>query len=225
MPSRNNRPQGTGRRDDIVQALRTAARPLPIAEIADQLQVHPNTVRFHMDALVANGQVEPVSPQHRTPGRPPRLFQAVAGMDPTGPRHYRLLAEVLVNAIAAAPDRADRAVEAGSTWGRKHGTPTSARPNDSDEAVDDLVALLDDIGFAPESEPDRESGGAPRISLRNCPFLELAATEPQITCAIHLGLMRGAVEARESPIAVERLEPFAAPDRCVVHLATSEKDR
>ncbi|TWG07487.1 helix-turn-helix transcriptional regulator [Saccharopolyspora dendranthemae] len=223
MPSRNTRPQdGTGRRGDIVRALRTAARPLPIAEIADQLQVHPNTVRFHMDALVANGQVEPVSPEHRTPGRPPRLFQAVAGMNPTGPRHYRLLAEVLVDAIAAEPDRADRAVEAGSAWGRKHGTATGA--HDSGQAVDDLVALLDDIGFAPERETDRESGGAPQISLRNCPFLEFAATEPQITCAIHLGLMRGAVGAEESPITVERLEPFAAPDRCVVHLATAERD-
>lgn len=220
MPSRNDGPRdGAGRRGDILRELRAAARPLSIAEVAEELQVHPNTVRFHIDGLLANGQVEPVSPQRRTPGRPPRLFQAAAGMDPTGPRHYRLLAEVLVNALAAEPDRA---VEAGSAWGRAHGTPTSAGAGDP---VDDLVALLDDIGFAPERETDREqsSGGASRISLRNCPFLELARTEPQITCAIHLGLMRGAVDARESPIAVERLEPFAAPDRCVVHLATTDR--
>ena len=60
----------------------------------------------------------------------------------------------------------------------------------------ELVALLDEVGFAPEREAEQQpAGGTARINLRNCPFLELAQDRPQITCPIHLGLMRGAMEA------------------------------
>jgi predicted ArsR family transcriptional regulator len=81
--------------------------------------------------------------------------------------------------------------------------------------------LLDDLGFDPE--PDRADPaslrGPARIRLRNCPFLEPATGWPPITCSIHLGLMRGALEAWNAEVSVERLEAFAEPDRCLVHLA------
>jgi len=40
-----------------------------------------------------------------------------------------------------------------------------------------------------------------------------------VVCPIHLGLMRGAMEAWESPVTVDRLEAFAEPGLCVAHLA------
>lgn len=213
-------PEPAGRRGQVLRILKETAGPLSIAEIAARLGVHPNTVRFHLDILVENGQVERVTLAHRAPGRPPQLFQAVPGMDPTGPRHYQLLAEILADTLSADPDPRGRAVEAGRAWGWRYGTaPDRDHDPVGEEPVGRLLMLLDDLGFAPQRDDndDRPQGG-PQIKLRNCPFFELAASRPQIACAIHLGLMQGAMQAWDAEITVDRLDAFVEPDLCVTHL-------
>jgi predicted ArsR family transcriptional regulator len=206
-----------GRRADVLRVLRDAPQALPIVEIAGRLDVHPNTVRFHLDRLVEAGQVERVPPVRGAPGRPPLLFRAAPGMDPAGPRHYQVLAEVLADTLAADPDPASRAVEAGRAWGWRHGRVSAAASPPAQQPAARLVELLDDLGFAPEQD-DEQPAGAAEIKLRNCPFLELAARSPQVACPVHLGLMRGALDAWGAPLTVDRLEPFVAPDTCVAYL-------
>ena len=41
-------------------------------------------------------------------------------------------------------------------------------------------------------------------------------------CSVHLGLMQGAMQTWESPLTVDRLEPFVPPDLCVAHLARAD---
>lgn len=195
-----------GRRDEVLRILRDAAEPLGIAEIAERIAAHPNTVRFHLDKLVAAGRVERGRSDRRTPGRPAQVFRAARGMDPAGPRHYRTLAAVLARGLAAAPDARDRAVEAGRAWGLGTADDQGEDPRDD---VERLTSLLDDLGFAPERRD------ADRIGLRHCPFLELAETDAQVVCQVHLGLMRGALERWRSPVTVDRLEPFAEPGLCL----------
>ncbi|MED5811649.1 helix-turn-helix domain-containing protein [Mycolicibacterium sp. 050232] len=196
------------RRIDVLSTLKASATPMTSAQIAARLEVHTNTVRFHLEHLETSGQVERVQPHHRTPGRPPQLYQAVRRMDPTGPTHYRMLAEILVNGLAAEDDPAGRAREMGRSWGR-----TLPRPSDEDSPIDALVEMLDDIGFAPEPPEDDQ------LRLRHCPFLGLAQTRSAVVCPIHLGLMQGALEAWQAPLAVERLDAFVEPDLCVAHLS------
>lgn len=120
MPKSSRGRQPTGRREQVLQLLREVNEPLGIAEIAGRLGIHPNTVRFHLDTLVANGQVESTKAESGTPGRPPQLFQTARGMDPMGQRDYRLLAEVLAVSMAGEPDPNRRSAEAGRMWGRLH---------------------------------------------------------------------------------------------------------
>jgi predicted ArsR family transcriptional regulator len=222
VPKRTNKyPDLMNRRRSVLRILTDATTPLSIVDIAGRLDIHPNTVRFHLDTLVKNGQVKRVEVDRRVPGRPPQLFEAVRQMDPNGPRHYRLLAEVLALDLATTPDSDVRAVEAGRAWGR-HKLSSSRRHEamgSPTESVTRLVTLLDDMGFAPER---REDQGGEQIGLRNCPFLELASTEPQIVCRIHLGLMQGAMDGWQSPVAVDRLSPFVEPDLCVAHLTRTK---
>lgn len=224
MPSGSDRPRpDTGRRGEVLRTLKKAAQPLSITDIAERLGVHPNTVRFHVDTLATNGQIERVNAEPRRPGRPPQLFRAVAGMDPTGPRHYRLLAEVLADTLRATPDRTQRAIEAGRLWGYQHASAQDAEAG-PDDPVDRLVTLLDDVDFAPERSDGNERGedGSAHLSLRHCPFLEIAVDHPEVACPIHLGLMQGALAAWRSPVTVDRLDAFVDPDRCVAHLAAAE---
>ena len=218
---------GTGRRSDVLQLLRDLGRPVGVAEVAALLGVHVNTARFHLENLVENGQVERVDAEHTGPGRPPRMFAPVPGMDPAGPRQYQVLAAVLVAGLAAGPDPGRRAHQAGRAWGRElaassHTGPEdgSGAPPDTTDSVEHLVHLLGRLGFAPEAESS--PSGLPAIALRHCPFLELASASSDVVCPVHLGLMRGALESWRSPVTVDRLDPFVRPDLCMARLSPAE---
>jgi predicted ArsR family transcriptional regulator len=188
---------------------------MSIVAIADVLGVHPNTVRFHLDSLVGDGVVEQVEPDRKGPGRPPLMFQAVRQMDRGGTRHYRLLAEILTMAVAAERDPRAKALAAGRAWGRKlQSLPANATT--ADDAIDHLIDMLDDLGFAPER---RKADGEQQVGLRHCPFLELAENRTNVICPVHLGLMQGAMETWGAPVTVERLDAFVEPDLCLAHLS------
>lgn len=191
-----------------------------VGEIADELGVHSNTVRFHLDALVADGRVEQARRSRRRPGRPPLMFQAIRQMDPGGMRHYRMLAEILVNRLAAEPDPGVKAMAAGREWGRRLESPrTGVNGIGADDAIEQLVNLLDELGFAPERQ---ESGGQVRVGLRHCPFLELAEARTSVICPIHLGIMQGALEHWGAPVTVEGLDAFVEPDMCQARVVQRE---
>ena len=79
--------------------------------------------------------------------------------------------------------------------------------------------MMTDLGFAPEPAGDT----ADRIRLRHCPFLELAEEYSSTVCPLHLGLMQGALTEIRAPIAATRLEPFAEPSACLVHLSPTHR--
>lgn len=212
--------ESASRRREVLRVLRMSPDPMSIAAIADVLGVHPNTVRFHLDSLVGDGQVEHVELDRKGPGRPPLMFRAVRQMDRGGTRHYRLLAEVLATAFAAEPDAGAKAVAAGRAWGQKLDSSLEAVPagaTSAEEAIDHLVNMLDELGFAPER---RTADGEQQVGLRHCPFLELAENRTAVVCPVHLGLMQGAMDAWGAPVSVDRLDAFVEPDLCVAHLAS-----
>jgi predicted ArsR family transcriptional regulator len=203
-----------GRRREVLRLLRASSAPMSILALANELGVHPNTVRFHLDILVGEGQVEQVAPSHKGPGRPPLMFQPVRQMDRGGTRHYRLLAEILSAALAAERNSRAKALAAGRAWGLRMESPPG-RGITAEESIERLVDLLDELGFAPER---RAAHGGQQIGLRHCPFLELAENRTGVVCPIHLGLMQGAMQTWAAPVSVDRLEAFVEPDLCVAHL-------
>lgn len=210
--------ESAGRRRAVMRLLRASPEPMSIAKIADVLGVHPNTVRFHLDGLVADGQVEHVELDRKGPGRPPLMFRAVRQMDRGGTRHYRLLAEILATAFATERDPGPKALAAGRAWGQKMDAELHPLRDDSDgaeEAIAHLIDVLDELGFAPER---RVSNGEQQVGLRHCPFLELAENSSSVVCPVHLGLMQGAMETWGAPVSVDRLDPFVEPDLCLAHL-------
>lgn len=212
---RGGAPASRGRRGDVLGVLRESPSSWSISEIAARLGVHPNTARFHLDVLVGSGQVERVVTERSGPGRPPLRFRAVPGMDPEGPRRYRLLAGILASGLVAGPDPVSSATAAGRVWGAQFAGPDSAGPPTVALAVDQLVTMLDDLDFAPEPPP---RPGGDRIGLRHCPFLELAPGQEQVVCRAHLGLMQGAMTEMDAPVTVDVLTPFVEPNLCVAHL-------
>jgi predicted ArsR family transcriptional regulator len=202
-----------------------------VQEVAERCGLHPNTARFHLDALVAAGlasrdrgpRQNPASGHTGHPGRPGRPaigYRAADGEGsgaPTGERRYRLLAEMLASMIAGLlPHPATTAEQAGREWGGYlTEQPPPYRPPTAARALDDLTALLADMGFDPEVAA---LGTRPRMLLRECPFREVASRHQAVVCSLHLGVIRGALSRMRAPLTVGRLEPFAGPGLCLVHL-------
>lgn len=212
------------RRRLLLDLLRNSAEPRSILSLAEDLDVHANTVRFHLDALVRAGQVEQLLGDTSGPGRPPVLFRATHRMDPAGPTNYQLLAAMLTDHLATgSADPAATATELGRAWGphvigaSADGTAPAVKRG---AALARMTDVLTDLGFAPESPGPRAS----TIRLRHCPFLGLVTDQEarsSVICSLHLGLMQGGLEALHAPVTVDRLDPFVEPDLCVAHVVSA----
>lgn len=215
-------PPGAGpgvprRRDLILQLLRSSTEPRSIASMADEMAVHPNTIRFHLDTLVRAGLVEQLVGETAGPGRPPVLFRASHRMDPAGPTNYQLLAKILSSYLASSTDDPNAsAAQLGRSWGPSLVDHRPRRALSKNQSVAELTDVLADLGFRPEPPPDRR---VTEIRLRHCPFHEVVQTHGEMICAVHLGLMQGALAAMQAPVTVDHLDPFVEPDLCVAHLA------
>jgi predicted ArsR family transcriptional regulator len=207
-------------RAHVFDLLRAAGSPVGVQEIADRAGLHPNTARFHLDALVEAGLAARAPKERTTPGRPSMAYRAVEGGGPGG-RRYRLLAEMLTGLIAAVMAKpGEAAVEAGREWGRYlTEQPPPYQGLGAGEAVERLTATLEEVGFAPEAVAD---GTRYQLRLRQCPFREVAENHQDVVCQLHLGLMQGALAQMRAPVTADRLEPFAEPSLCIAHLATPQ---
>src|SRR6266568_1274676 len=207
-------------RSRVLDLLRAADSPQGVQDVADRTGLHANTARFHLDGLVA-GLATRQTQARATPGRPSMTYRAAAGGPGRG-RRYRLLAEMLTSLIAdAVPEPGNAAAEAGRQWGAylTEQPPPYSRPS-AGQAIGRLAAILAEIGFAPEAVT---KGRKCQIRLRECPFREVAEHRQDVVCALHLGLMQGALSQMRAPVTAHRLEPFAEPSLCVAHLTVLEQ--
>lgn len=211
-------PTVSGRRAEVLAELREAQQTLTADDIAQRTGLHVNTARFHLDRLVRDGLVERSTEQRVAPGRPHTLYTA-RDIRP-GPRSYGLLAEVLTGLVASLPDARTSAEAVGREWGGH--LVDRAAPSQHLSAADSVArlnAVLDAVGFHPEVRSTKGRKGC-AIWLHHCPFREVAEQHTDVVCAIHLGLMQGALEELRAPVEVVSLDPFVSPDTCVARLRT-----
>ncbi len=201
----------------VLSVLQSADGPLAINAICAQVDLHPNTARFHLDALIEQELVERVAGPRQGPGRPRALYKSTSEDSASGVRRYGLLAQVLVEFVAAQAENPTRlALDAGESWGRS-AARGNGRTGVSRDAVHALTEVLGDYGFGPEAVT---GGDTQQILLHHCPFREAAQSNRDVVCAIHLGLMRGVLAELDAPVQADTLEAFVEPNLCVAHLRT-----
>ncbi len=198
----------------VLVTLRSAGRPLSVDELAERAGLHPNTIRFHLEALTELGLVRGEVETRASAGRPRTLYEAGPESGQVGVRHYALLAGILAESLSrSVPDGSARARAAGEEWGRScAGSPEP--PVDAAEGSRRLLDMLTSMGCEPVVASDGEA-----IVMNNCPFKEVADSHPEVVCALHLGILHSVAEVLGAPQEVERLEPRREPGRCLIHLA------
>ncbi|MHA6512549.1 helix-turn-helix transcriptional regulator [Tessaracoccus sp. Z1128] len=200
-------PHGLGpTRTRVLALLQSAPGPMAVAEVADELGLHRNSARFHLEGLRDAGYaVSAAAPLGHT-GRPPLLFAATSDSPNVTNSHLMELAEVLIqNFVTTLPDGSRLAEEAGRGWGRSMTGPEGV-PQDP---IAGLVLHLAERGFSTSA-----TGG--HLTFTRCPFrAEVGLRELPVVCAIHQGFVDGYLGATGSDLVADRIE--VGPRVC--HLA------
>ena len=200
------------RRNRIVEELAGSKEGLGAAELARRLGLHANTVRWHLGILGDAGIIQSRAAARTRPGRPSILYSLAPEPAGRAADEHRLLATVLTGALAGAAEGPRLAESAGEAWGRYLMAKDPLARSDDEAALGEVVQLLDQQGF----EPTAEHG---EIHMHRCPFHALAESQPEVVCAVHKGLVTGALSALGSDLEVEGLDVFVRPDLCVARLA------
>ncbi|HSC49008.1 MAG TPA: helix-turn-helix domain-containing protein [Gaiellaceae bacterium] len=195
----------------IVDELDAEPAGIDVHELARRLGLHANTVRWHLGILGDAGLVSSRTRPRTTPGRPRILYTLADEPESQERENYRLLATILSGSLSGLADGRTRAVEGGDAWGRYlvRRPPPGTRSSETDLRA--VVELLEDEGFRPVV-------GDSEIRMRHCPFRELAESGGEVVCAVHEGLIAGALAELGSTLELERLDPFVEPQLCIARL-------
>lgn len=192
-----------------------AGRPVSVQEMSRRLSLHPNTVRPHLRRLEEAGLVAREVRKAATVGRPQTLY-SVAGEPGSDGGDYRLLAEMLCGLVSGRK-ALQQANELARQWGSyllaQGGPKPGVRlPERRNLAV--LQEAMSRAGFDPRFR--RAGGSNIEVTLRDCPFRDLADDYRELVCTLHRGLVEGMVAGLKPPLAVKEFQPFAERGICRV---------
>lgn len=192
-------------RGRVLSAIETAPEPVTVDAIAHATGLHANTIRGHLDVLIAAGSVSRESADHRGRGRPRWLYRPAAPVQSP----YQALAEALSLQLTQVgdPSMAGRAAE---VWAQA--LPDLPSVDTPDEAVAEAAAALERLGFESLASPVGDS-----IVVTGCPYAALVAENPVI-CDIHTALIGRLLAQTGQQVAIEAMDVWARPGMCVAHL-------
>lgn len=199
-------------RAHLFRLLGELGRAAGTAELAEQLGLHPNGVRMHLERLQRDGLlIRESEPQPR--GRPRDVWKIAPDAQPGGraPRAYTDLVRWLARATGSG-SRGLRGIEAA---GREIGQELASRQGTSGE--DAFQTTLTSLGFQPRLKS--RTGERLTICLGNCPYRDAVRENQPVICSLHRGITRGLLDVMAPDVKLTEFEPHD-PDRagCLIEL-------
>ena len=182
---RQARALGDPTRHRLFRYIADAPGPVGVAELTDHVRLNHNAVRQHLAVLKDAGLVTEEVEERVRPGRPRLLYRLdpeAAGRWDT-PGAYAWLAGLLSDAVR-------RRVEPRQV-GRQDGHRRAAELAGNGEGIDLLEAEIARRGFRPTRV---ERGRRIDLVLARCPFADVAGSDPETVCQLHLGIAEGLAE-------------------------------
>ena len=210
------------------EAPSTRDRGLTAAQLAERLDRHVTTMRFHLDQLVAGGLVD-YHDERSGVGRPSRYY--TIGRSATNPPDqldaYRVTAKLLLEMVSTGDDPNTVA----SSWMRRRADDLLPAHADREPAtspgqwlgkVGPVVDLMQRWGFEPTIS-STNAGHTADMTLCRCPIGDLSSVRPGIVCSLHRGLIAEALSCLGEPDAEVQFHPSADGSRCRVTMTTSTR--
>ena len=212
---------GDNTRYAIYLELARSPRPLSTAEIAETLDLHPNTVRPHLERMRDVGLLDIETEARGAVGRPQHRYSLAADAPSLGlePPTFHVLARMLLRLAGTAGLGSEDAVEAGREQGEADaavpGTDRLELDDAGPDTVERLVIRLDALGFDPAIAGEDDSA---TVAFTHCPFRDLAESDPDVVCGLHRGMVEGFVAAAGGA-AVTEFHTLLSRTPCQVSLA------
>jgi predicted ArsR family transcriptional regulator len=189
---------GDNTRYAIYLELARSPVPLTTADVAESLELHPNTVRPHLERMRDVGLLTVAAESRGAVGRPQHRYSLAADAPSLGlePPAMPLLAGMLTGVAAAAGAGSEEAAEVGRRQGAAAAATVDTSHDETPEertvtCVAALLGELDRLGFDPAAASD-EAGTT--VAFSHCPFQALAEAHPEIVCHLHRGIVEGLVD-------------------------------
>jgi predicted ArsR family transcriptional regulator len=203
-------------RRNILRLLKSD-RAMPIAAIAERLDITYEGTRQHVTAMEREGWVRGriVRGKRGAVGRPISHYSLTEAGDHLFPKHYDLLAIKLVEATGELfGDDALKTLLAAITDAQV----AKWEPLVRGKSLPERLAVLRDLYLQDDPFMSTESAsGELRLVERNCPFLNVAMKHPAL-CSTSVATISRLLGCK-----VIREERFQAGDqRCVFHVLTNE---
>jgi predicted ArsR family transcriptional regulator len=194
-------------RGNLLRFITEQESTVSIQELCDLTGLHPNTVRTHLDSLLAAGEIEREQAPSQGRGRPFWLYRtAVKRVSP-----YEMLAEILASQLGHADEPA-LTLRAAEKWANAAEAEGVLIAVDCDEAVDQVAHSLRNVGFTVSSNPMRDE-----LTITECPYASLVEQHPKI-CDVHAALISELMSRSGQPITIKSLDVWSKPGVCVAHL-------
>lgn len=213
---------GDNTRYAIYLELARSATPCSTAEVAESLDLHPNTVRPHLERMRDVGLLAVQTDGRGGVGRPQHLYSLAPDAPSLGlePPPMPLLARLLAGVAASAGVAPEEAAEVGREQGRQAALGAVPLTGlDGDASLSASVAALADelarLGFDPAVAGNDE---AVSVAFIHCPFAEVAQSHPEIVCHLHRGMVEGFLEVTGGAD-VERFRTLLDRSPCRVELS------
>ena len=201
---------------EVFHALQAFPDGAQVAELSHKLGMHINTVRGHLDELIAQELVSRRQAHTVGRGRPSHIFTARVPRGSEVASEYIELVEMLTGMLADGD--LEQAREIGQQWAAKSAGREEDAPADLDEGTEALVRLLRAMGFDPLPREAATAEGTREVGLRACPFIGPDGELPDRTvCALHAGYLDG----RASELKVE-LRPFDRLNECGARITEAD---
>ena len=192
IPARDSRTQ-------IAELLARTPTPLTVEGISELTGLHVNTVRSHLDVLLAREVVTRSAIEQSGRGRPRWNYSSAT----KSPSPYQILAGALSMQLAQIKD------------------PAAARElpiaNSPDAAVAEATDALNRLGFTAEATALGDA-----IHVSGCPYADIVEDNPVI-CDIHTAMLSTLLENTGQPVAVSSMEVWSRPGLCTARLRRTDQ--
>lgn len=195
----------------LYRYLRQAARPVAVSEMARRLSLHPNTLRPHLRRLEEAGLVSHQVRRGAGVGRPQAQYRSVEPVGDQG--RFRLLAEMLCGLLQTKREIA-RGTELAREWGTYLVIQGGPKPGVKLPERQNLARLQDAMSRAGFDPRFRRTGKSVDVTLRDCPFRDLADDYRDLVCSLHQGLVEGMLGGLKPRMTLKDFKPFAERGLC-----------
>ena len=208
---------GDNTRYAIYIELARSSQPLATADISDSLDLHPNTVRPHLERMREAGLLDVEVGGRGDVGRPQHRYSIAPDAPSLGlePPTMPVLARMVLAMAARLQASGDDAEAVGRSEGITRARPYEQAPSTLEAVVSDL----DRLGFDPVVSDVADDPDAAVVAFGHCPFAELAEQHPELVCGLHRGLVAGFV-AQMGDAEVEEFCTLTSRTPCRVTVAS-----